>query len=47
MQAAVAVGTGSPLPVQLLAVLGLLAAGVAYFRFLDGKGNRIPAKAGR
>jgi hypothetical protein len=47
IQAAAAVTEGSPLVVQLFAVLGLLAAGFAYFRFLNGKGHRVSAKAGR
>ncbi|WP_427130779.1 hypothetical protein [Pseudarthrobacter sp. S9] len=47
IQAAVAVATGSPLAVQVLVVLGLLAAGFAYFRFLDGKTHRTSAKAGK
>ena len=46
VQAAVAVATGSPLAVQVLTVLVLLAAGFAYFRFLGGKSSSVSTKAG-
>jgi hypothetical protein len=45
IQAAAALTRGSPPVVQLFAVLGLLAAGFAYFRFLDGP--RLSARAGK
>jgi hypothetical protein len=47
IQATVAVATGSPPAVQLSTVLGLLATGFAYFRFLSGKRPRVSAKAGK
>ena len=47
VQAAVAVATGSPLGIQLITVLILLGAGLAYFRFLGGKTIASPAKAGK
>ncbi|WP_167467914.1 hypothetical protein [Arthrobacter oryzae] len=47
IQAAVAVATGSPLGVQLITVLILLGAGLAYFRFLGGKSQNSPVKAGK
>jgi hypothetical protein len=47
VQAAVAVATGSPLGIQLITVLILLGAGLAYFRFLGGKTIVRPAKAGK
>ena len=46
IQAAVAAATGSPLAVQLITVLILLAAGFAYFRFLGGKSASFASKAG-
>ncbi|HSL36941.1 MAG TPA: hypothetical protein VK883_08935 [Arthrobacter sp.] len=46
IQAAVAVATGSPLAVQLITVLILLAAGFAYFRFLGGKSASFASRAG-
>jgi hypothetical protein len=46
IQAAVAVATGSPLAVQVITVLILLAAGLAYFRFLGGKSASFASKAG-
>lgn len=47
IQAAVAVATGSPLVVQLITVMILLAAGLLYFRFLAGKSPSIAAKASK
>ena len=46
IQSAVAVATGSPLAVQVMTVLILLAAGFAYFRFLGGKSASFASKAG-
>ncbi|MDQ0677294.1 hypothetical protein QFZ30_000676 [Arthrobacter pascens] len=45
VQTAVAVATGSPLAVQLLTVLLLIVAGLAYSRVLGSKGTRVPSKA--
>ncbi|MEC5193343.1 MULTISPECIES: hypothetical protein [unclassified Arthrobacter] len=39
--------TGSPLIVQILTVLGLLAVGVAYFRVIGSRGLRSAAKTGK
>jgi hypothetical protein len=47
VQAAVAVATGSPLGVQLITVLILLGAGLAYFRFLAGRSPIGSARAGK
>ncbi|MGO4492121.1 hypothetical protein AB4Y86_08520 [Arthrobacter sp. 2YAF22_2] len=47
IQAAVAAATGSPFGVQLVTVLILLGAGLAYFRALGGKGARTSPKAGK
>ena len=46
VQAAVAAATGSPLGVQVLTVLILLAAGAVYFRAMGSKG-RVISKGGK
>jgi hypothetical protein len=46
IQAAATAATGSPLGVQLVTVVVLLAAGFAYFRAMGSKG-RVTAKGGR
>jgi hypothetical protein len=45
IDAVVATATGSPLYVQLLTVLVLIGAGIAYFRVLGSKGTRVPSKS--
>jgi len=45
--AAVAIATGSPLGVQILTVLILLAAGFGYFRFLGAKSGTASARNGK
>ncbi|MCO4238664.1 hypothetical protein [Pseudarthrobacter raffinosi] len=45
IDAVVATATGSPLYVQVLTVLALIGAGVAYFRTLGSKGARMPSKS--
>ncbi len=45
IDAVVATATGSPLYVQLLTVLVLIGAGMAYFRVLGSKGTRVPSKS--
>ncbi|MDQ0865781.1 hypothetical protein QF036_003362 [Arthrobacter globiformis] len=45
IQAAVAVATGSPFIVQLMTVLALVAAGVAYFRFMGARSLRTPSRS--
>ena len=47
VKAAVAVATGSPLGIQLITVLILLGAGLAYFRFLGGKTRVRPRQGGK
>ena len=47
VKAAVAVATGSPLGIQLITVLILLGAGLAYFRFLGGKTMVRPRQGGK
>lgn len=43
VKAVVAVATGSPFVVQLVTVLALVAAGVAYFRFMGARNLRTPS----
>lgn len=45
IKAAVAVAAGSPFIVQLMTVLALVAAGVAYFRVMGAKGVRTPGQS--
>ena len=47
VQAAVAVATGSPLAVQMITILILLAAGFAYFRFVGSKSRHPAGRAGK
>lgn len=45
IDAVVATASGSPIYVQLLTVVGLIGAGIAYFRVLGSKGTRVPSKS--